>query len=318
MFFKKEAEMQKMSIILIILMVFASGAFALEHEIDLSYAPEGNLVNIGSYKLIGLLGRENSLEFGYSLGPLPTEGYVFSLTIPKLSRVAYFFPGINLLLGGSNHRAKFDPGAVREAEEAVAKMYASRKGNSPQKMTFFPVVKVQRFSIKFIGKNPIRGEQAILADYQIWNRYLGGLIDEKRFLAGIITKDSPIFTGADFLGFFVSGAWTFTGLNDIGGGELKATLCLKDKKWSAQFMGMADIRLKKHLALSFGLNMRSLNGLFFDAEILGVDFIGLKFQKGNIKARAIFGADFYDMKDGEPEKVRPHIGINFRFNPDLR
>lgn len=311
--------MKKFLVAFLALVLF-SPAFALEHEADFSYALRGNLVNIGSYKLIGLFGPANSLELGYSLGPLPTEGYVFSLTMPKLSNAFSSLPGASLLLTGSNLRGKFDPEKVREAEKAVAEMDSSCQGNFSYGVVSFPVVKVQRISVKFIGKSFLEGEQSFLLDWHKWDRYAAGLIEEKWILAGVIVEGSPIFGGAKYQGFFVNGEFALGNLDEIEEFKGKLAFGLKKGKFSGEFGGMAHVfSIKKSLAIGLGMNIRSLDGFLFDAEILGIDFLGLKFQRGNARARAIFGVDLYEMnEDSGTMKVAPHFGINFSLNPDLK
>lgn len=308
--------MKKFLVVLVVL-ASVSPIFALEQQLTSSFAPTGNLENFFSYKLVGLLGKGNSLELGYSFGPLPTKGYIFSLTVPSASKTCP-------MLGGSNHRVKYDSLAVKNAQKAANEMLRTGQGNYPSSPISYPIVKVQRSSMKFIINQvaPHRIEQTMILSWQEWNRYLPRLVEMLQISGGVMmTSGTYIFTGdAKFTGFFVDvrGFSQFQYLRNANNLEWGASFYLKDKKisWSLGSLVCIDLGIK-YFAVDIGLNMRVLGNFNpYEAEIWGIDFAAVDFIKNNLRAKIIFGLETYPT-EGEIGRIAPHVGFRLTLDPDL-
>ncbi|MDA2922181.1 hypothetical protein MYX07_02830 [Patescibacteria group bacterium AH-259-L07] len=311
-------------IFVLVSMAYPSSKFSLiEHQADFSYGLAGNaLVNTATYKMIGFFGEGSSMELGWSWGPLPVQGYVFSIALPRSSyTIGRMIPVPNILAFGSNYRAEYDADLAQEIDDALVELDSTRKGNYPDDIFTkpLPIIKIERASLKFIGKSIKTGEQALVFDELKWTRYVGGHVKGYRFVGGLI-MDGIYFKQwkfGDFNGGFFSvedvdvKGWP----DDSEETRIKASVFFKDNKFLWEAGAMQNIfPLERYLWVTMGFNVRFFGD--FSTEPLGIDFFGLNFRRGSYVARATFGFNLYG-DDYEGDKAIYYIGVNLNIEPDV-
>lgn len=303
-------------------MAFSTSKYSLiEHQADFSYGLAGNaLVNMASYKMIGLFGEGSSLEFGWSWGPLPVQGYKLGIVLPKSLNTIGMIPGADLLASGNNYRAEYDEELAQKIDNALVELDNTRKGNYPDNIFKpLPVVKIERSSFQFIGMSIKTGKQALVFDELNWTRYIGGYVKGRRFTGGLIMDG--IYLSQWRFGNFHGGFFSIENVDisrwpdNSEETRIKASVFFKDNKFLGEFGAMKNIfPLERYLWVTTGLNFRFFGD--FSDNPLGIDFFGLNFRRGSYVARATFGVNLYG-DDYEGTKAIYYIGVNLNIEPDV-